>query len=122
MFTNGEYHNLTTRRRGRLTTLGPGEPTHVHPVPSIVDNRTGCIEIGGRHLGDTQKYRNIRRDPRVSLVVDDGISAPLQLDERGGRAIEIRRIAEASESARPTSAGFDTESSAFIPYTSTRGT
>jgi pyridoxamine 5'-phosphate oxidase family protein len=109
MFTDGEYHNLTTRRRGRLTTLGPGERTHVHPVPSIVDNRTGCIEIGGRHLGDTQKYRNIRRDPRVSLVVDDGISAPLQLDERGGRGIETRRIAEASESARPTSAGFDTE-------------
>ena len=50
MFTDGEYHNLTTRRRGRLTTLGPGERTHVHPVPSIVDNRTGCIEIGGRHL------------------------------------------------------------------------
>ena len=52
MFTNGEYHNLTTRRRGRLTTLGPGEPTHVHPVPSIVDNRTGCIEIGGRPLDE----------------------------------------------------------------------
>ena len=106
MFTDAEYRYLTVHRRGRLATMGPGDAPQVHPVPFIIDGDTGYIEIGGRHLRDSQKYRNIRRDPRVSLVVDDDASPPLQLNEQGGRGIEIRGMAEVSETTRPMAPGF----------------
>jgi pyridoxamine 5'-phosphate oxidase family protein len=42
----------------------------------------------------------------VSLVVDDDASPPLQLNEQGGRGIEIRGMAEVSETTRPMASGF----------------
>jgi pyridoxamine 5'-phosphate oxidase family protein len=109
MFTDAEHRYLRARAHGRLATMGPGDNPQVHPVSFVIDGDSGCIEIGGRHLRDSQKYRNIRRDPRVSLVVDDDNSPPLQLDERSGRGIEIRGIAEVSETTQPMVPGFDSD-------------
>jgi pyridoxamine 5'-phosphate oxidase family protein len=88
MFTEAERRYLLSHRFGRLASIGPDGAPQIHPVPFVVDPDSGCIEIEGPRLHETQKLRNIRRDPRVSLAVDDQ-----------GRGIEIRGAAELTESA-----------------------
>ena len=73
-------------------TIGEHRPRRRTPDPSCgVRSRpryNGCIEIGGPRLHETQKVRNIRRDPRVSLVVDEPAAEPVGPGEQGGRGIE----------------------------------
>jgi len=62
----------------------------VRPVGFIVDPDTGTIDIPGHDNPATQKWRNVLRDERVSLVVDDVVPRPWQ-----PRALEVRGVAEA---------------------------
>jgi PPOX class F420-dependent enzyme/OxyR family protein len=93
MFTQAEYRYLASHPLGRLASIGPDGAAQVHPVPFVVNVVSGCIEIEGPRLYETQKMRNIRRDPRVSLVVDDQASYPPRADGRRARVIEIRGAA-----------------------------
>jgi pyridoxamine 5'-phosphate oxidase family protein len=68
-------------------------------VPFVVDPGSGCIQIEGPRLHETQKLRNIRRDPRVSLVVDDQKAEPAAPGGQRRRGIEIRGAAELTQSA-----------------------
>ena len=86
MFTEAEYEYLTSHPLGRLASIGPDGAPQVHPVAFTVDALSGYIEIEGPRLHETQKLRNIRRDPRVSLVVDDHHSG-----------LEIRGAAELTD-------------------------
>jgi len=45
-------------------------------VAFVVDSGYGSVESVAFGLRESQKYRNVRRDPRVSLVVDDPFVAP----------------------------------------------
>jgi pyridoxamine 5'-phosphate oxidase family protein len=54
----------------------------------------GCLEFGQRRLPETAKYRNIRRDPRVSITVEDHAVTIPGLVEFGSRGVEIRGVAE----------------------------
>lgn len=108
MFTDPEYDYLNAHTLGRLASIGPTGSPEVHPVTFIVDPMTGFVEIGGPRLRDTHKYRNIRRDPRVSLIVDDQAPEPLDADGTRSRGIEIRGTAELSERS-PATAGMDTD-------------
>jgi len=56
-----------------------------------VNDKLGTIDIGGRDIASTQKYRNLRINPHVALVIDDIAS----LDPWQVRGIEIRGTAEA---------------------------
>ena len=101
VFTADEYRYLAARRDGRLVTIGAGDAPQIHPVSFRIDAEGGAIEIGGPRIRDSQKYRNIRRDPRVSLIVDDE-TAPLQgSDAAGARGVQIRGMAELSERPPP---------------------
>lgn len=94
MFTDVEYYFLDSLRHGRLVSIGPDDSPQVHPVPFIVDRDSGSIEVGGARLRETHKYKNVRRDPRVSLIVDDPYRPSRLLDEREGRSAEIHGFAE----------------------------
>jgi pyridoxamine 5'-phosphate oxidase family protein len=98
MFTQAEYRYLASHPLGRLASIGPDGAAQVHPVPFVVNVVSGCIEIEGPRLYETQKMRNIRRDPRVSLVVDDQASNPPRADGRRARGVEIRGAAELGQS------------------------
>ena len=99
MFTEAEYRYLASHPLGRLASIGPDGAPQVHPVPFVVNVVSGYIEIESPRLHETQKMRNIRRDPRVSLVVDDQAPGTRRADDRRGRGIEIRGTAELGQSA-----------------------
>ncbi|MFG2091132.1 MULTISPECIES: PPOX class F420-dependent oxidoreductase [unclassified Spirillospora] len=89
-FTDLEREYLATQRLGRLATVGPkGDPQN-NPVGFTYNTRTGTIDIRGYDLANTRKYRNLRDNDRVALVVDDLASVkPWHV-----RGIEIRGRAE----------------------------
>jgi pyridoxamine 5'-phosphate oxidase family protein len=90
-FTEHELAYLKGQPLGRLATIGPaGEPQN-RPVTFTVNTELGTIDIGGYSNRDTQKWRNILADPRVSLLVDDLAS----LDPWTVRGVEVRGRAEA---------------------------
>jgi pyridoxamine 5'-phosphate oxidase family protein len=97
VFTADEYRYLASRQDGRLISVGPGEAAQIHPVSFRVDTSGEWIEIGGPRLRDSQKYRNIRRDPRVSLIVGDEMTST----DSAARGVRIRGIADLSERPPP---------------------
>jgi pyridoxamine 5'-phosphate oxidase family protein len=104
VFTADEYRYLASRQDGRLISIGPGDAAHIHPVSFRLDAGGEWIEIGGPRLRDSQKYRNIRRDPRVSLIVGDEITST----HSSARGVRIRGIADLSERP-PPAAGLSTD-------------
>ena len=107
-FTNVERQYLRTQGLGRLATIGPdGAPQNL-PVAYWVNAADETIDIGGPALGDSQKFRNIKADPRVSFVVDD-IAPPEESVGPGGqrgRGLEIRGRAETLVVEQPLMHGF----------------
>lgn len=100
MFTDAEIAYLRGQRLARLATIGPDGAPQVRPVGFLLDAGAGTIDVPGIRNPTTQKWRNVARDGRVSLVVDD--VAP-----GGGwnpRALEIRGTAEVLPDVLPTGA------------------
>lgn len=95
MFTDTELRFLDAHQQGRLATIGPDGAPQIHPVVFVVDSGYGSVDITS--VRESQKYRNVRHDPRVSLSVDDP-SLPLRgFDEPTGRGVEIHGFAELAE-------------------------
>jgi pyridoxamine 5'-phosphate oxidase family protein len=99
-FTEAEIDYLTNQPLGRLCTLGPtGAPqakaVGVHLGPG------GTLDIVGYNNAESQKWRNVQRDPRVTFIVDDLASRkPWTV-----RGIEIRGEAETLVAAGTTEFG-----------------
>lgn len=99
IFTTVELAYLDAQPLGRLATIGPDGGPQVRPVGFRVDPTTGTIDIPGLDNPSTQKWRNVVRDGRVALVVDDVVRQPWQ-----PHALEIRGIAEALPDVLPAGA------------------
>ena len=111
LFTDVERGYLRTQGLGRLATIGPdGAPQNL-PVAYWVNAADETIDIGGPALGDSQKFRNITADPRVSFVVDDIATAEESVGPGGqrGRGLEIRGRAETTVVEQPLMQGFSRE-------------
>jgi pyridoxamine 5'-phosphate oxidase family protein len=96
-FTYGEIEYLQggERRLARIATIGPDGVLHIAPVGYSYNSAHDTIDIGGYSLQWTKKYRDIERDGRVAVVIDD-VLPPWQ-----PRGIEIRGHAEALSSPQP---------------------
>ena len=71
VFTPEEIEYLTKQHLGRLATVNAkGNPQNT-PVGFRYNTDLDAIDIGGRDLIHTQKYRNILKNPNVAFVVDD---------------------------------------------------
>ncbi|HEX9034438.1 MAG TPA: PPOX class F420-dependent oxidoreductase, partial [Streptosporangiaceae bacterium] len=57
----------------------------------------GVIDIGGRDLGSTRKFRNVQANGQVAFVVDDIAS----VDPWVVRCFEVRGVAEALTGQAP---------------------
>lgn len=103
--TENERAFLKTQPIGRLATVdGDGAPQN-NPVGFFHNAETGTFDIGGFALGSTRKFRNVRRNPHVALVIDELVSTdPWQV-----RGMEIRGEAEALTGQDPPRPGMSTE-------------
>ncbi|WP_327352499.1 PPOX class F420-dependent oxidoreductase [Streptomyces sp. NBC_01304] len=88
-FSAVERAYLKAQRLGRMATVdGKGQP-QANPV-GFFPQDDGTILIGGYALATTKKWRNLRGNPKVALVVDDIVSfKPWRV-----RGVEIRGEAE----------------------------
>ncbi len=91
VFTEKELEYMATQRLGRLATLTKEGAPHISPVGFRYNPELDTIDIGGRDLPGTAKWREVKRDDRVSFVIDD-VQPPWK-----PRSIEIRGHAEAVE-------------------------
>jgi pyridoxamine 5'-phosphate oxidase family protein len=105
IFTPAELAYLHSQRLGRLASVDSGGAPQNNPVGFFVDEATGDVFIGGTQLGASRKFRNVRRNPNVALVVDDLAS----LDPWTVRGVEIRGTADAEEGVDPPMKGMSRE-------------
>jgi pyridoxamine 5'-phosphate oxidase family protein len=93
-FTENEIDYLKSQRLGRLATVGRDGGPHVVPVGFRLNVGEGVIEIGGRALAQSKKFRDLEAEPAAAFVVDDLAS----VDPWTPRGVEIRGRAEVFES------------------------
>jgi pyridoxamine 5'-phosphate oxidase family protein len=92
VYTDSELEYLTGQRLGRLATAQPDGTIQINPVTFRYNKATDTIDIGGRAMVKSQKFRNVAGNGRVAFVVDDMISdqswVPRCVETRGrGEAI-----------------------------------
>ncbi|NUP46689.1 MAG: PPOX class F420-dependent oxidoreductase [Catenulispora sp.] len=92
-FTEAEIAYLAAGRLGRLATVQPDGTLQVSPVGFGYNAELGTIDIGGRAMSHSRKYRNVAANGRVAFVVDDLPST----DPWTVRCLEIRGVGEAIE-------------------------
>ena len=90
VFTDAEREYLTGARLGRIATVGPDGQPHVVPVTYAFNADEDTIDVGGIDFGNSKKWRDGKRNPRVTFLVDESWG-------KGAKAIEIRGTAEAHE-------------------------
>lgn len=89
-FTQSELAYLQGESHlGRLATVGRDGTPHVTPVGWSYNPALGAIDIGGRDLVRTKKFRDVARSGRAAIVIDD-VQPPWR-----PRGIEVRGEAEA---------------------------
>ncbi len=85
-------------RLGRLATIAPDGSPHVVPVGWRYNADLDTIDIGGRDADEfaaTQKFRNVKANPKVGFVVDD-VLPPWR-----PRCVTLRGRAEAIDETEP---------------------
>jgi pyridoxamine 5'-phosphate oxidase family protein len=96
-FTDTERAYLQSQPLGRLATVDAGGAPQNNPVGVFLDEETGDVVIGGYAMGATRKFRNVRANAEVALVVDDLVS----MDPWTARGLEIRGTAAALSDVDP---------------------
>jgi pyridoxamine 5'-phosphate oxidase family protein len=95
-FTESELRYLLGERRlARVATVGTDGTPHVTPVGWTYNAEQDAIDIGGRNMETSKKFRDVRRSGRAAVVIDD-VVPPWQ-----PRGVEIRGRAEALEQPAP---------------------
>jgi pyridoxamine 5'-phosphate oxidase family protein len=95
--TEAEQAYLKSQPLARLATVDASGAPQNNPVGAFLDEETGDILIGGHAMGASRKFRNVRNNDQVALVVDDLVSR----DPWTVRGLEIRGTAVALEDVDP---------------------
>jgi len=88
VFTDKEIEYIRSQRLGRLATIRPDGTPQIAPVGFHYNAELDVIEIGGRFMSQSKKFRNILQNPNVAFVIDD-VLPPWQ-----PRFVEIRGTAQ----------------------------
>src|SRR5580765_4657234 len=81
--------HISSRNASRIATSWNGQP-HVVPLAFRYNPETDTIDVGGHGFAQRKKYRDVQRNPRVAIVIDDLAS----IDPWRPRMIEVRGGAE----------------------------
>lgn len=84
---------------GRLATVDEAGQPHNVPLGWSYNSDLDTIDIGGRDNAATRKFRNVKANPKVCLVIDD-VLPPWR-----PRCVQIRGEAEALDAAVPAGGG-----------------
>src|ERR1700730_8797809 len=90
VFTPAEITYLQSQRLARVATRAPGGQPHVVPVSFRYNPDEDTIDVGGHGFVGRKKYRDVQRNPRVAIVIDDLAT----VDPWRPRMIEIRGQAD----------------------------
>jgi pyridoxamine 5'-phosphate oxidase family protein len=90
VFEDEEIEYLKSQLLGRLATVGPDGQPHAVAVSFRYNAQLDTIDIGGHDFARRKKYRDVQRNPRVALIVDDMVS----VDPWRPQGIEVRGEAE----------------------------
>jgi pyridoxamine 5'-phosphate oxidase family protein len=72
--TEAERSYLKSQPLARLATVDASGAPQNNPVGAFLDEETGDILVGGAAMGATRKFRNVRANGQVALVIDDLVS------------------------------------------------
>lgn len=92
VFSEAELTYLRGERRlGRIATVGIDGTPHVVPSGWLHNAKLDTIDVTGREVDKTKKFRDVARTGRAAIVIDDvaGVN-PFR-----PRAVEVRGRAEA---------------------------
>ena len=78
---------------GRIATVGKDGTPHVVPSGWRHNREQNAIDVTGRNVSQTKKFRDVARTGRAAIVIDDLAS----VNPFRPRAIEVRGRAEAIE-------------------------
>ena len=92
-FSEAELAYLAEGKLGRLATVDADGLPHVVPLGWSYNPALDVIDIGGRDFARTAKFRNVRKNPNVALIIDD-VLPPWR-----PRAVMVRGRAEALDDA-----------------------
>lgn len=103
--TAQELDYLRGQTLGRLATVDQSGAPQNNPVGFVIDEDAGQVVIGGWAMGDSRKFRNVRRNPNVAFVVDDRAST----DPWVVRDVDVRGSAATLVDADPPMRGMSTD-------------
>jgi len=104
VFSPAEIKYLESQRLARIATAGRDCQPHVVPVAFRYSPETDTIDVCVHDFAQRKKYRDVQRNPRVAIVVDDLAST----EPWRPRMIEIRGQAEVLPTGGETiGRGFD---------------
>lgn len=89
--TPSQIEYLASQRLGRIATAGADHRPHVVPTSFRYNPELGTIDVGGRAVAETKKYRDVQATGWAAIVVDDLAS----ISPWTPRFLEIRGRAEA---------------------------
>lgn len=102
VFTEGEIAYLQKQSMGRMATVGPDGQPHIIPVTYFFNTGEDALDIGGMNFASGKKWRDAKRNPKVTFLVDDflpgsppkahavEIRGEVELYETGGSRINPR--------------------------------
>ena len=98
-FTTEQIEYLKSQRLGRLATVNPAGEPHVVPVAFRFNEELDTIDVGGRDIAKTKKFRDIAHNANVAFVVDDVLPPwrPRFLEIRGRATLH----SEGGQAIRP---------------------
>jgi pyridoxamine 5'-phosphate oxidase family protein len=103
--TAAERMYLKDQPLARMATVDANGAPQNSPVGAFIDEATGDVLVGGRAMGATRKFRNVKANGQVALVVDDLVSRnPWTV-----RGLEVRGTAVAEEDVDPPVQGMSHE-------------
>jgi pyridoxamine 5'-phosphate oxidase family protein len=93
-FSDKELEYLKGQRLGRLATVDAKGAPHVVPVGFRLSDDGAAIDVGGHGMATSKKYRDLRANPRVAIVIDDLAS----VQPWTPRGLEVRGTADLRDS------------------------
>ena len=89
--TPAQLEYVRSQRLGRIATAGKDGKPHVVPSGFQYNAELGTIDVGGRDVASTKKYRDVEATGYAAIVFDDLAST----NPWHPRMLEIRGRAEA---------------------------